>query len=181
MEYVDVYDNKGEKLGYTKERNKLERGENRLSCFAWIINDKRELLVQQRVATAKNCPNIWETVSGGAIAGDTRLSGTIREIKEELGIDANPDNMELIGAYKRYNDFVIVYLLKQNVALEEIVMQLDEVQNVKYVKIEEYEKMIKEGLAVESGFDILKQYIDNYYNKYMVIVDGKRQILDYDE
>ena len=60
-------------------------------------------------------------------------------------------------------------------------MQPDEVQNVKYVKIEEYEKMIKEGLAVESGFDILKQYIDNYYNKYMVIIEGKRQILDYDE
>ncbi len=179
MEYVDVYNNLGEKLNYTKERHNLQRGENRISCFAWIINSQNEILIQQRASSVKNMPNMWETVSGGAIEGDTPLSGTIREIKEELGIVAGKDNMELIGSYKRYNDFVVIYLLKQDVKLNEIKMQKDEVQNVKYVTVEEYAKMIEEGIAVASGFNILKEYLDNYYQKYMIIKDGKRLILSY--
>ncbi len=179
MEYVDVYNNLGEKLNYTKERNSLQKGENRISCFAWILNSKNEILIQQRASSVKNMPNMWETVSGGAKTGDTPLSGTIREIKEELGIEASKDNMELIGSYKRYNDFVVVYLLKQDINLNSIKMQEDEVQNVKYVSLEEYAKMITDGLAVSSGFNILKEYLDNYYQKYMIFKDGKRLILSY--
>ena len=163
MESVDVYNNLGEKLNYTKERNSLQKGENRISCFAWIINSKKEILIQQRASRVKNMPNMWETVSGGAKTGDTPLSGTIREIKEELGIEAHKDNMELIGSYKRYNDFVVVYFLKQDIN----------------VSVEEYAEMIEAGLAVSSSFNILKEYLDNYYQKYMIFKDGKRLILSY--
>ena len=69
MEYVDIYNDKHEKLGYTKQRNKLEDGEYRLSCFVWILNDKNELLIQQRLPDAKICPNMWETTSGGVVMG----------------------------------------------------------------------------------------------------------------
>lgn len=40
MEKVDVYNKRHEKLNYIKEKKELEVGEYRLSCFAWIINDK---------------------------------------------------------------------------------------------------------------------------------------------
>lgn len=53
MELVDIYNDKHEKLNYTKGRKELSDGEFRLSCFVWIINDKDELLIQQRLATAK--------------------------------------------------------------------------------------------------------------------------------
>jgi len=47
MELVDIYNDKHEKLNYTKGRKELSDGEFRLSCFVWIINDKDELLIQQ--------------------------------------------------------------------------------------------------------------------------------------
>ena len=71
MEHVDIYNDKHELLNYIKERKELVEGEFRLSCFIWIINDNDEILIQQRLATAKKCPNMWETISGGAIEGDT--------------------------------------------------------------------------------------------------------------
>ena len=42
MEHVDIYNNRHEALGYTKERKSLENGEYRLSCFAFIMNDNDE-------------------------------------------------------------------------------------------------------------------------------------------
>ena len=45
MELVDIYNDKHEKLNYTKDRKELTEGEFRLSCFIWIINDNDELLI----------------------------------------------------------------------------------------------------------------------------------------
>jgi len=181
MELVDVYNNKHESLNYTKGRKELGKDEYRLSCFAWIINSEDQLLIQQRVANTKNCPNMWETVSGGAVAGDTSLSGTIREIKEELGIDAKEEDMEFIGSYKRYNDFVEVFLLKSDIDLSTLILQPDEVQNAKWVSIDEYQKMIDDGIAVASGFEVFQNYYKEFYNKYMIIIDGKRVIKNHNE
>ena len=173
MELVDIYNNKHEKLNYTKGRKELVDGEFRLSCFVWIINDNDELLIQQRLASAKNCPNMWETTSGGAIAGDDAISGTLRELEEELGIKAKKEDLRFIGSYARINDFVEVFLLKSNVELEKLELQEDEVQQAKWVTIEEFEKIIKEGNASDTGYSIFKQYYEKFYNTYVVFENGK--------
>ena len=158
MELVDVYNNKHEKMGYTKGRKELENGEFRLSCFVWIINDKDEILIQQRLSTAKNCPNMWETTSGGASEGDDALSGVLRELEEELGFKANKDDLRFIGSYARVNDFVEVFLLKSNISISELKLQEDEVQAAKWVTIKEFEQIVSEGQASDTGFFIFKEY-----------------------
>lgn len=173
MELVDVYNDKHEKLDYTKGRKELVSGEFRLSCFVWIINDNDELLIQQRLATAKTCPKMWETTSGGAISGDTPITGVLRELEEELGITANINDLKYIGTYARINDYVEVFLLKSNVKITELKLQQDEVQAVKWMKISEFEKLISDGMASDTGFSIFKQYYDNFYNRYLTFVDGK--------
>ena len=107
MELVDIYNDKHEKLNYTKDRKELIKGEFRLSCFVWIINDNDELLIQQRASTSKKYPNKWETVSGGALLGEDAIIGAIRELGEELGIQVNKEDLRFIGSYARINDFVI--------------------------------------------------------------------------
>lgn len=173
MELVDIYNNKHEFLGYSKGRKELEEGEFRLSCFVWIINDKEELLIQQRLATAKNCPNMWETTSGGATQGDTSLTGTLRELEEELGIKANKDDLRFIGSYARINDFVEVYLLKSNIDIKDLKLQEDEVQQAKWMKIDEFERLISENKASDTGYSIFKYYYENFYDRYLTFVDGK--------
>jgi len=163
LELVDVYNKRHEKLGKTKGRKELDVGEYRLSCYAYIINDDNQLLIQQRVATVENMPNMWETLSGGAISGDTSLSGTIREIKEELGIEVNPDDMTFIGSYIRRKDFVEIWLLKSNVKIEKLKLEEDEIQNAKWINISEFEEMLENREAVSSAFKIFKTYYTEFY------------------
>ena len=113
MELVDIYNDKHELQNYTKERDKLIDKEYRLSCYIWIINDKDQILIQQRLATAKICPNMWETASGAAKTGETALLAITRELEEEIGIKANKKDIKYIGSYVRVNDFVEVFLLKR--------------------------------------------------------------------
>ena len=94
MEQVDIYNNKHEKLNYTKGRKELEVGEYRLSCFIWVINSNNQILLQQRPATTKKMPNMWGTTAGGALAGETSLEGALRELKEELGINATKEELD---------------------------------------------------------------------------------------
>lgn len=173
MELVDIYNDKHEKLNYTKGRKELVDGEFRLSCFVWIINDNDEILIQQRLATAKKCPNMWETTSGGAIAGDDAVAGTLRELEEELGIKAHKNDLKFIGSYTRINDFVEVFLLKSNIDIRELRLQEDEVQNVKWVDIPTFESMIKNGEACDTGYFIFKEYYDKFYNMNLTFIDGK--------
>ena len=173
MELVDIYNDKHEKLNYKKERKKLVDGEFRLSCFVWIINDNDELLIQQRLATAKKCPNMWETASGGAVAGDDAVTGALRELEEELGIKANRDALKFIGSYARINDYVEVFLLKLNIDISELKLQEDEVQSAKWVPIATFETIIENGEASDTGYLIFKEYYEKYYNTYLVFENGK--------
>lgn len=172
MEFVDVYNDRHEKLGYSKDRKTLEKGENRLSCFIWVINDKDEILLQQRTANTKKMPNMWGTTAGGAQAGDSSLSGAIRELKEELGIEVTKDEMIFIGSYKRINDFVEVWLCKKDIDLKDLVLEPTEVQDSGWFSIDDFEKMIADGRGINSGFDIFKMYYQNFYDRHYEIIDG---------
>lgn len=173
MELVDIYNNKHEKMNYQKERKALEEGEYRLSCFIWVINDKEQILLQQRLASAKKMPNMWGTTAGGVLAGETSLEGAIRELKEELGITVNSDDMEFIGSNKRINDYVEVWLCKKEVDIGSLKIEPTEVQAAKWFNIYEFEEMIKKGIGIDSGYGIFKIYYNNFYNRHFEIVDGK--------
>lgn len=173
MELVDIYNNRHESLNYQKARKELKNGEYRLSCFIWVINDKEEILLQQRLSNAKKMPNMWGTTAGGAKQGETSLEGALRELKEELGIKALKEELEFIGSYKRINDFVEVWLCKKNIEINNLVLEETEVQDAKWFSIEEFEKMIENKQGINSGFDIFKMYYENFYNRHYEIIDGK--------
>ena len=161
MELVDVYNERHEKLNYSKGRKELNDGEYRLSCFIWVINDKNEILLQQRLATAKKMPNMWGTTAGGAQKGDSSLTGAMRELKEELGIDARKEEMVFIGSYKRINDFVEVWLCKKKIEVNALILEPSEVQDARWFSIDEFKRMIVDGKGIDSII----------LNKLMLVVD----------
>lgn len=173
MELVDIYNDKHEKLNYTKVKKKLTEEEFRLSCLVWIINDKDELLIQKRASTSKKYPNYWETVSGEVEKDEDAITGIIRELREELGITANKDNLRFIGSYARINDFIEVFLLKSNIDIKDLKLQEEEAQDAKWVSIKEFEDIIENGNGIDTGYFIFKEYYEKYYNRYVVFEDGK--------
>lgn len=148
MEIVDKLDKRKESLHKTDERYKRVDGEYCQYVHVCIMNDKNEFLIQKRSPYKKIYPNKWSQTGGAVDAGETSLQGAIRETKEELGIDLNKENMEFMLAFKRMHSFVDVWLARQNVNLKDIVMQKEEVQDVKWVTKEELEFMLKRNEMV---------------------------------
>lgn len=181
MELVDVYNVRKEKLKYQKDKKSILDNEYRLSTFIWIINDKDKLLIQQRTKETKKMPNMWGATAGAVKASESSLDAAIREVKEEIGIDTKKEDYEFIGSYKRIMDFVDVYLCRKNVNLEDVVIDPNEVQDVKYVSVRKFQTMIKNKEGIDSGFDVFKSYYDNFYNRHYEIINGKPEIVKNDK
>ena len=173
MELVDVYNERYENTGKSKERGTTTEKEYRKACFCWILNSKKQILVQQRLKNEKHYPNLWCATSGGVAAGETSIESMLRELKEELGLKVKEKELVFIGTYKRVNDFVDTYMLEKDIDISEITIQPDEVQDVKWMSINKFEKLLARGEASDTSYGLFKNYYDNYYKRTVVFVDGK--------
>ena len=163
MELVDLLNNRKELTGETCERNSVPEGKYRLSIHIWIVNDKNEILIQQRSASRKMFPNMWTNTGGACIAGETSIETVFRELKEELNVIPNIDDLELIASYKRKKDYVDVWLLRQNINIKDLKFNDNEVQAAKWVSIEEWKKLLIEEQAIKSSTNYFLNYINNEF------------------
>lgn len=172
MELVDRFDNKRIPLNKVTERYDKVEGEFRQSVHLWIENEKGEFLIQKRSLTKKVFPGVWSITGGAVDSGETPLVAVKRECNEELGIEINEDNLSLIMSYRREFDFVDVYWLKQNIELENVVMQPEEVIDVAWVT----KNKIKKMLATKEITPSLNIYYDTMLNiyDYYILNGGKK-------
>lgn len=174
MEYIDIVDQNNNPTGEVKEKLQAhEDGNFHRTAHIWIINDKKELLLQKRSATKKSHPNCWDISGAGHIrSGESVIDGAIRELKEELGVETKEKDLQYISTIKstknpKNMEFGYVYLLKCNNQVEEYTFEDDEVSEVKYVYFEELEKMVEErveGLLIhEEEYKKLFEFIRENY------------------
>lgn len=172
MEYIDICDENNNPTEEIKEKTKAhEEGDFHRTAHIWIINDKNELLLQRRSSTKKSNPNCWDISGAGHIrAGENVTEGAIRELKEELGVEATEKELNYIATIKstknpRNMEFQYIYLLKCNKKVEEYIFEDKEVSEVKYIYYKDLEKMVEnrvEGLLLhDEEFKELFRYIYN--------------------
>ena len=147
MEKWDLYNEKREKLNKIVQRgDRLEDNEYHLVINAWLKNEKGEFLIVQR-APNKTYPYMWECVGGSAIIGEDSLDAVVREVKEETGIDIDKTNVQFIGTALRYYpgcpDILDVWIVEDNTPIENVVVQEEEVCNVKWASAEEIKELYK--------------------------------------
>lgn len=165
MEKVNVYNRNRELTDVIKERNKLDEGEYRISAHIWIINKANELLIQQRVSTAKKFPNMWSQTGGGVLVNESSKETVKRESKEELNLEIDENEIYYIGSYVRKKDIVDVWLVKKEIDIDKLKLEPSEVENVKLATFEEFDNMIEEGVVVPSinpSYLLIKNYYENY-------------------
>lgn len=150
-EMVDEYNFRGEKLGVVDKDEAHAKGLWHKSVHVWILNSKNEILLQYRCADKKLYPDTWDCSFAGHIgAGESSIDAILREGKEELGIDVDLNNLNYILTNREHlsyedidsNEFVDIYILRQDVELEDISFQEEEVSDAKYVSIEEFFNLI---------------------------------------
>ena len=163
-EYTDLYDeNKnltGEKL-FREKGTKLIVPEGKYSVvvLAFIENSKGEFLFQM---TSKRKKNVWATTGGHVKSGQTSKEAIIEEIKEELGIDINEDEVKLFKTYKYDDAFKDVFYIKKDIDINSLTYEKDEVEYVKYLTKDEILDLINNDgnirkTNIDAFLDIIKK------------------------
>ncbi len=143
-EYVDILNEvTGEVTGEIISKKEAHKtGVWHGSVHIWIISeDKKKILLQRRCADKDLFPNMWDISVGGHIsAGEDSLVSAKRELSEELGLNPDKYKFEYVDTIKEKfvdrdivsNEFVTIYKIINNVNIEEIVLQKEEVSEVKW-------------------------------------------------
>ena len=161
MEYRDLYDKNrtltGEKILSTKE---IPHDKFILVVVIFIQNTKGEFLIQKR---SKKKDGLWATTGGHPKSGESSLNGIITEVKEELGIDIK--NPILFKQATGKNTFCDLYYLKQDIDLNNIKLQKDEVEEVKWVSIDEINLLMEKSEFKKGHYIMLKDCLEYLQNK----------------
>ena len=143
MEYSDVYDADRNLTGQRHIRGTpWRRGEYGLIVCVWIYDGKGRLLLTQR-APEKSFPGTWENSGGAAQMGETSRQAVARELYEETGIRADPEEFELLGTRRGRDAFFDFYCLKRDIPLPEIRLQKGETTGVMWATFKEVHQMIR--------------------------------------
>lgn len=148
-----MLDENGMKTGRRIVRGQgLRLGDFHLVVHVWIRNDEHEFLIQRRADHLNWMPGIWATTGGSVIAGEDSLTGAIRETKEELGIDVNPDRLDKIARLRRIDSIVDLWLAE--IRMDEWVVPClgAEVSEVKWASKSEIREMVSYGQFYEYSY-----------------------------
>ena len=171
MELVDKFDSKRIPLNKQTERYEKQKGEYNQSVHVWFLNSKNELLLQKRSETKRVYPGMWAITGGAVDSGELPIEALYREVNEELGITILPEETELLLSLQRTYDFVDIYLVRKDIDIKNITMQPEEVSDVKWITINEYQSMEKNNqippsISFYSDFvlKLIERRINNDWN-----------------
>lgn len=155
-EMWDLYDRNRKLLNKKVERGtKLNDNEYHLVTNAWIRNKEGKFLISQRVEW-KAHPLMWECTGGSVLMGENTYEGAIREVKEELGIDISNAPFAFVGSTTRYfencPDILDVYIFELDLPIEEVIIQKEEVNDVKWASKEEILELYNKGKIETAKF-----------------------------
>ena len=154
MEYFDLLDENGNKTGKIKLREQVNKdGDWHRGVFVFMINSKKEILLQKRSAIKESNPNRWTvSASGHLVTGDSSYEAAVRETEEELGIKVKTQKLEYLFTVKEQqrpkegfldNEFIDIYWLLMDNDIPNFKIQKEEVAEIRWVSYEEFKKMVK--------------------------------------
>lgn len=151
MELLDVYDNNGNLTGKTVVRGDktavLGENEHIAVGVIFIENDKGEFLIQK---TSKEKGGEFSSTGGHIDSGETPITSIKREVEEELGINVDNDNIEEYGFILYDKPLRYLFYLKKNIDINDVKVQKEEVDYVKYMSIDEINQLIEKGEMLKS-------------------------------
>lgn len=155
-EIWDLYSENRELLGRDHIRGEqLPIDGYHLVVHVWIRNSKGEYLISQRSANRFRYPLMWECVGGSIVKGEDSLQGALREVKEEVGIDLDPDKGHVLFTKvrkvmegKNVNDIVDVWLFDYDGEVNLSNATTDEVAQVAWMNKEQIRELHEQKMFV---------------------------------
>ena len=158
MELFDVYDKNRIKTGKILKRgDKLNNDEYHIFVQVWLVNKNNEFLFEKRSSFVTS-PHKWCAVGGHVISGEDSLDACLRETREEIGVDLSRFDGEFVSStyytLNNQNYFCDTYLYLIDEECE-FKLQKEEVEEVRFIGLVEFEKMIEKGIT----FDYTEEYL----------------------
>ncbi|MGC6525312.1 MAG: NUDIX hydrolase [Flavobacteriaceae bacterium] len=149
-ELLDIWDASGKPTGQVLEKSIAhQKGLFHPTVHVWFYTSTPSLLLQKRGANKETFPNLWDvSVAGHVSSGESILDGALREIKEEIGLQLKSDDLLLIDVRKNINqfsngiidcEFQHVFLSELKTGVKDLVIQKEEVDDVRLFSFEEME------------------------------------------
>ena len=151
MELIQIVDENGNFTGQIIDKEEAHDKNllhNEVAVF--IINDKKQVLLQKRSANKRFNPNKWALCTGHVDAYESLEDAILREIKEEVGLDILKDDLHQFGE----REFTIIdsnshityfYYIKSNLNEKDFIIQKEELSEVKWFDIDDVIDMIKKN------------------------------------
>jgi isopentenyldiphosphate isomerase len=181
MEYFDIVDENGIPTGKTVSRD-IAHSEGILhrTAHVWVVKSSEHgfsILLQKRSMEKDSFPGQYDTSSAGHIpAGEEPKPSALRELKEELGIEAQPEQLHYAGTFRikyekefhgrmfRDNEVAAVYVYEETVEIGDLTLQESEVSEVRWFDLDEVWEEIhhsRERFCVPAGgLEVLKNYLN---------------------
>lgn len=160
MEKRDLYDISRNLTGETIFKGeKIPPNNYIVVVLVFIQNSKGEFLIQKRSAQKHGK---YASTGGHPKSGETSIEGMITEIKEEIGLEVQKDELTLVfnGKADRKQAFFDIYYLKKDLDIKDFVLQKEEVDFVEWDTIDKVKQLINDGLFLKSHAEEFFRVLD---------------------
>lgn len=164
MELLDIYDDNGKVTGKTVIRGDksyvLQPNEHIAVGVIFIQNSKGEFLMQKTSITKGS---EYSSTGGHICSGETPIESIKREVLEEIGIDISNENIIELGFLNYDKPLRFMFYLKKDIDIQQIKLQEEEVEFVKYMTIDEIKDLISREIITKSHgiiFNKVLEYLD---------------------
>lgn len=183
-ELFDICNEEGQPIGGIVERSHAHaEGICHRTVHVWVVrmvDGKYQVLLQKRTENKESFPGCFDTSSAGHIqAGDEPLESAIRELEEELGIHASPEQLNYAGKFHIHyemefhghpfkdNETSFVFCYQEPIDIAKLTLQKEEVEAVEWFDLEEVHEACltrnpKFCVPIE-GLQTLMKYLNRQY------------------
>ena len=174
-EYFDILNENGCYLEYTKPKKEAhQNGLWHRGAVNFIINNKKEILLQKRCATKDIDPNLWDVSVGGHCDKDEfSFETVIRETYEELGLSLKKEDLLFIGSFKgeiikddvHDSMFIDCFVTFKDINIKDINIQKEELSEIRYISLAKLKDLVtnkKHLIRSNYSFIILIKFLEKH-------------------
>ena len=168
---IDIVDESDEIIGQ-KERDLVHKdGDWHRVAHVWVFNSKGEVLCHKRAKAKKLFPGLWDVIIGGHLdSGESYEKAAIRELKEEVDIETDIDNLVELGMWKgvanptepNNRECVKIFAFKYDGVIESLRPEEKEISELEFISFDKLKEIANDEKEREKfvSFVYMKNIID---------------------
>lgn len=165
-EQVDIFDGNHVAKGSMERVAAHMAAEWHQTFHCWIVARRNEdwLLLQLRSPTKRNYPDMLDITAAGHLESGEQPDDGVRELEEELGVVLDGQDLRYLGIKHdvadeengaRNREFAHVYMLRDDRALQDYRLQVEEVSGLVEIRISDGLKLFS-GEVVEVTANVVR-------------------------